>query len=311
LMVKPITCAEVSAAALLDIDCIVQLLGLFLDAGAIAPFGAHGLLEEEASSPLFGWEFHDLLFHLRSRFSRHGEPFGPTYWLRMKAPAPPAATPRRWSHDIRLAELGVNSTVDPPYAEIAGRRRSLRAYSEEALTIEQLGIFLHRAARIQAVSSDNGGEVALSKRPHPSGGGLHELEIYPIVARCDGLQPAMYHYDALGHRLGLVAPMDQNLRMILHMAWLAAGRASQPQVLLAITARFRRVQWKYQTLAYSLILKDVGALYQSMYTSATVMGLAPCALGGGLVDPFCAAAGLDPYEESPVGEFLLGRALES
>jgi SagB-type dehydrogenase family enzyme len=79
-----------------------------------------------------------------------------------------------------------------------------------------------------------------------------------------------------------------------------------PQVLLVIAARFQRMQLKYQSMTYSVILKNVGALYQTMYLVATAMGLAPCALGGGHSDLFAQAAGLSYLEETSVGEFLLG-----
>jgi SagB-type dehydrogenase family enzyme len=60
------------------------------------------------------------------------------------------------------------------------------------------------------------------------------------------------------------------------------------------------------SIAYSLILKHVGVVYQTMYLAATAMGLAPCALGCGDSDRFARAAGIDYYVESSVGEFLLG-----
>jgi SagB-type dehydrogenase family enzyme len=64
--------------------------------------------------------------------------------------------------------------------------------------------------------------------------------------------------------------------------------------------------WKYESVAYSVLLKNEGALYQTMYLVATAMGLAPCALGGGDSDLFARAAGLDYYAETSVREFLLG-----
>jgi SagB-type dehydrogenase family enzyme len=82
-------------------------------------------------------------------------------------------------------------------------------------------------------------------------------------------------------------------------------------VYFAITARFQRLQWKYESMVYSVVLKDVGALYQTMYLVATAMGLAPCALGGGSSDLFSRLAGLDYYAESQVGEFLLGTRPET
>jgi SagB-type dehydrogenase family enzyme len=71
-------------------------------------------------------------------------------------------------------------------------------------------------------------------------------------------------------------------------------------------ARFGRVMWKYESMAYAAILKDVGAFYQTAYLVATAMSLACCALGAGDSDLFAAAAGLDYLEETSVGEMALG-----
>jgi SagB-type dehydrogenase family enzyme len=59
-------------------------------------------------------------------------------------------------------------------------------------------------------------------------------------------------------------------------------------------------------MAYALILKHVGVLYQTMYLAATAMSLAPCGIGCGDSDLFARAAGTDYYAETSVGEFLLG-----
>jgi oxazoline/thiazoline dehydrogenase len=55
------------------------------------------------------------------------------------------------------------------------------------------------------------------------------------------------------------------------------------------------------------MLKDVGVLYQTMYLAATAMELAPCGVGGGDADLFARTAATDYYDETSVGEFLLGR----
>jgi SagB-type dehydrogenase family enzyme len=78
------------------------------------------------------------------------------------------------------------------------------------------------------------------------------------------------------------------------------------QVLLILAARFPRLAWKYESIAYALTLKHVGVVYQTMYLAATALGLAPCALGGGDADLFSRAAGTDYWAETSVGEFLLG-----
>lgn len=85
-----------------------------------------------------------------------------------------------------------------------------------------------------------------------------------------------------------------------------SGQSARPEILFMIAARFGRVSWKYASIAYATILKNVGALYQTMYLVATAMRLAPCALGAGNSDRFSQLLGEDYYRETAVGEFMLG-----
>ena len=43
------------------------------------------------------------------------------------------------------------------------------------------------------------------------------------------------------------------------------GAPAAPQILITIAARFRRISSKYSSIAYALILKDVGVLTQTLY----------------------------------------------
>src|ERR1700753_3669357 len=83
--------------------------------------------------------------------------------------------------------------------------------------------------------------------------------------------------------------------------------SAPPQVLITMAARFGRTSWKYTSIAYSLILKDVGALLQTFYLMAGGIGLGRCALGTHGIDPFEKMTGLPFHVESPVGQFALGR----
>src|SRR5262249_46595321 len=60
----------------------LQLFQLFYNAGAIFPV-------DEKDSALSQWEFHDLLFHARSRTGRHSSPYGKTdrFVGKIKTPA--------------------------------------------------------------------------------------------------------------------------------------------------------------------------------------------------------------------------------
>jgi SagB-type dehydrogenase family enzyme len=80
-----------------------------------------------------------------------------------------------------------------------------------------------------------------------------------------------------------------------------------PQVLITIAARFGRISWKYSSIAYSLILKDVGCMLQTFYLTAADMGLGGCAIGTIDIDLFAKMTGLEFHVEGPVGQFALGR----
>jgi SagB-type dehydrogenase family enzyme len=85
------------------------------------------------------------------------------------------------------------------------------------------------------------------------------------------------------------------------------GASGVPQILVVMAARFGRVSWKYSSIAYSLILKDVGVLMQTLYLMATGMGLGGCAIGSINIDLFARMTGLEFHVEGPVGQFALGR----
>jgi SagB-type dehydrogenase family enzyme len=89
------------------------------------------------------------------------------------------------------------------------------------------------------------------------------------------------------------------------------GAPAVPQILITIAARFGRVSWKYSSIAFSLILKDAGALMQTFYLMATDMGLGGCAIGIANLDVFAKMTGIDFHVEGPVGQFALGRAAPS
>jgi SagB-type dehydrogenase family enzyme len=185
-------------------------------------------------------------------------------------------------------------------------RRSVRAYDDDhPVRLDQLAELLYRCTSTRLVREDDGVEYA--KRPHPSGGSVYELESYLVVRHADGLEPGMYHYEAIDHQLRLVrGPSHPAVRKLVLTARHGSAEGITPQVMLVLSARFGRLMWKYQEMPYTLVLKHVGVLYQSLYLAATAMGLAPCGLGSGDSVAFAEATGRDELVECSVGEFLIG-----
>ena len=251
----------------------------------------------------------------RSRVGRHDAPVGGTYRHAGRLEPPPPLKPVAAAETIELYRPDLESLKrhDPPFARVQEERRSLRAYAAEPITDRQLGEFLFRTARVkgrtewEVPAPDGPIKVESTTRPYPAGGGLYELEVYAIVNACRNLAPGLYHYDPAGHRLERLADRSADVAALLADAAQSAGAAPEElQVLLILASRFPRLAWKYASLAYTLTLKHVGVVYQTMYLAATAMGLAPCALGGGDSDLFARAAGVDYGAETSVGEFLLG-----
>ncbi|MBD2385987.1 SagB family peptide dehydrogenase [Cylindrospermum sp. FACHB-282] len=257
------------------------------------------------------WEFHDLLFHSRSRLGRHANPYGGTYRFLGKIEPLPVVKPESVMVTIPLFEPDIQHLQknDLPFTYVLEQRRSIRQHGERPLTQQQLGEFLFRTARVKLLVQSEHGH--LSNRPYPSGGAIYELELYTVINQCADLSAGLYHYCPQKHELAQICDLNPSVQTLLEAAWHTTERKCRPQVLIIITARFPKVSWKYQSMAYALILKHVGVLYQTMYLVATAMGLAPCALGGGDSDLFAQAAGLDYYKETSVGEFILGSYLET
>ena len=252
------------------------------------------------------WDFHDLLFHSRSRKGRHNQPTGATYRFKGEIQPFPAVKSSMSSKTIKLYQPNIKrlKAKDISLTEALETRRSIRNYAQTPINAKELGEFFYRSARVRQLIQSKQGEY--TSRPYPSGGGLYELELYPLINNCQGINPGFYHYDPLAHQLCLVSELNQDTEKILKDAWYASGQQDRPQILITIAARFGRLSWKYESIAYSLILKHVGVLYQTMYLVATAMNLAPCALGSGNADLFTKVAGTNYYAESSVGEFILG-----
>jgi oxazoline/thiazoline dehydrogenase len=256
-------------------------------------------------SVLRQWDFHDLLFHAASRVGRHNRRVGATYRFKGELPAPPPAKQYPSTVQVRLPipNLEWLWRFDVPLTAAIEARRSVRRRGLFPISLTELGHFLFRVGRIRASYDING--MICTSRPYPGGGACHELEIYPVVDRCEGLPRCVYHYDAGANALTPVAPFSAVAEKILDDAAGACAGTCRPEVLLVLAARFQRLSWKYESIAYATILKDVGVLYQTMYLVAVSMGLAPCALGCGDSDAFCRLIGANYLEETSVGEFML------
>jgi SagB-type dehydrogenase family enzyme len=296
----------------------LELLGLLLDCQILFKLregDSDGLRPSEGDPNLVLWDFHDLLFHTHSTEGRQANPLGGLYsYSDLMAPLPAVRPP--WpGRAIDLNSVAAASAPSP-FAALLDERHSIRDFDDQhPITLAELATLLQTAARVRAKwtapsdMGEEGPEVSYASRPYPSGGAAYELELYLAVDKCEGLARGFYHYDADRHALTPIEVRPQDLDAQLSDAEFAIGASGLPQVLIVVAARFGRVSWKYSSVAYSLILKDVGVLTQTLYLAATDMRLGGCAIGTNNIDRFARMTGLEFSVEGPVGQFALGRGI--
>jgi SagB-type dehydrogenase family enzyme len=286
------------------------VLRLLATAGALVP-GSPAHDPEAESRGSLQWDPVDLAFHTRTRIPASAPGYGGTYRHADRFGPLPVAVPVPTGEGRRVVslptpDLEAIAARDPSLTQVLEERSSIREHDDAApLTLAQLAELLYRTVRIRATFTGSDGQE-LADRPVPAGGSLHELDVYPLISHVEGLEPGLYRYASDRHELELFAEAGKLTAPLVKEARDAAMMAADPQAVLLVAARFGRVMWKYETVAYPLILKHVGVLYQTFYLVGTAMGLAVCGLGGGDTAAFAAATGHDPLLEGTVGELVLG-----
>jgi SagB-type dehydrogenase family enzyme len=280
--------------------------------------GSLSLRAHEGDKNLVQWDFHDLLFHTHSTEGRQANPIGGRFAYLDMIP-PPAAVRAPWpgaAIDLKPFLAGSDEALTP-FARLLRERHSTRDFDEQTpIKLTELARLLDHTARVQFKwtspldlgDGSFGPEIDYTRRPYPSAGSAYELELYLAVGQCEGLARGFYHYDAERHALVPIEVRAQQLDSLLAGATFAMDAPTSPQILVTIAARFDRVAWKYSAIAYSLILKNVGVLLQTLYLAATELDLGGCAIGTNNIDLFAGMTGQDFHIEGPVGLFALGRA---
>jgi oxazoline/thiazoline dehydrogenase len=250
-----------------------------------------GLLDNNEQE---GWSGHDLYFHARTRKGYSRLALGRTYPA-AEATDQSVSNATAGRLPLKRPDLPQLIAKDPPYALVSERRQSVRRQGSLALTSDELSEFLFRTLHERE-----------GRRPYPSGGDCYSLKTYLAVHRCNGIAPGLYSYDTAVHELITVGSSGRELDRLLIGAAGAANVDRPPQILLILAARYSQTRRLYGDLSYSLILKEVGAVFQAAMMAAAAMGLGTCPLGCGDSLLFSELAGVDPLTETSVGELMLG-----
>jgi hypothetical protein len=252
--------------SLIDIEIARSLIQLLIATGMIS-------LEPE-SEALAEWQFHNLLFHRQTRSNRLDDA--------RKSKIPHFEDSERshilkpWMSDLVISlekpHLEALAKTDISLTQAIESRQSIREYDNQPITLQQLGEFLYRCARVKEVYTleddpMNIGEC--TKRPYPCGGALYELEIYPVINRCQGLDAGLYHYQPLSHTCSTRYRLSHPCRYFLPLSYFPHPLHHHPQRRLKQSLRPRHpgLRFRHRSPPRHLQATNACGQYQWCFSS--------------------------------------------
>ncbi len=148
------------------------------------------------------------------------------------------------------------------------QRRSIRAYSGENLTIEEVSQLLWAA---QGITASWGGRTA------PSAGALYPLELYVVIGTVDGIDDGVYRYRPQEHELEKVK--DGDVQAELADAALGQECIQDAAINIVFTAVYERTTGKYWERGIRYVYMEAGHAAQNVYLQADALGLGTVTIG--------------------------------
>jgi SagB-type dehydrogenase family enzyme len=168
-------------------------------------------------------------------------------------------------------------------------RRSVRAYTTELLTWEEIGQLLWS---MQGVTRDWGGRTA------PSAGALYPLETYVVTAK------GLYHYAPPEHQV--TAHPKLGLLQELWEASIKQDWVRQAPAVFVITAVYARTSGKYRGRAERYVHLEAGHAAENLLLQAVALGLGGVVVGAFYDDKVQTALDL-PKDQQPLYLIPVGR----
>jgi SagB-type dehydrogenase family enzyme len=143
------------------------------------------------------------------------------------------------------------------------QRRSIRSFTEEALSLDEIGQLLWAA---QGITDERGLRAA------PSAGALYPLEVYGVT------REGVFHYDPGQH--AIIARVDEDLRQSLSQAALGQEAIAEAPLIVVITAVYERTEGKYGSQrGPRYVHLEAGHVAQNVLLEAVALGLGAVPIG--------------------------------
>ncbi len=189
----------------------------------------------------------------------------------------------------------------PGLWDVLRSRRSVRAYTQDFLSIENLSQLLWATQGLTARMGEYGLRTA------PSAGALYPIETYLSINRTETLQSGLYHYDVESHALEILKEGDFSSEV--KAGALDQQIAERASVVFIWSAVFQRSKWKYLQRAYRYVFLDAAHIAQNLALAAEGLGLSSCQIGALYDDELNRLLGLKPDEESVIYLSSIGKPI--
>lgn len=187
-----------------------------------------------------------------------------------------------WPKSYPINQKAVITNNNLPKPQITGNmsveqaindRRSVRRYSNESLSIEDVSQLLWAA---QGITDQN-----TKFRTAPSAGHTFPLEAYILIGKdgVSGLKEGFYHYNPFSHSLEQILGTDS--RSDLSQAANGQPWVKEAPVDIVITGNYQKMIDKYkdEKLSTRFVDMEAGHVGQNIYLEAQARNLATVALG--------------------------------
>ncbi len=201
---------------------------------------------------------------------------GPHYEsdMQMKVPAPLIAKPAAGGLQIELTKEFDGILKKRDILSILEDRISHRKYKDEPVTLEELSFLLFMTQGVRRVDPKN----KYTMRTVPSAGARNPYETYLFVNDVRGLEPGVYHYLALEHKLEFLYVLEDQKQQ-LTKAYAGQSFFGEAPVCFVWSVIPYRTEWRYVTKAHKYMLIDAGHICENLYLACEAIGCGTCGIG--------------------------------
>ncbi len=184
--------------------------------------------------------------------------------------------------------------------EIIERRRSVRAYAEIPISLEQVSQLLWAT---QGITGRVGG---YELRAAPSAGALYPIETYLSVHKVTGIEQGLYHYTPSSHYLDQLKKGDYSTTVA--SSALDQQMAKKAPLVFIWSAVFPRSKWKYLQRAYRYVFLDAGHIAQNLALASESLGLSSCQIAAIYDNEMNVLLDIDGESESVIYLSVVGKS---